>query len=182
MGLEEASFLWPNIQWLGVCVWKKPHITHTSMYSVCPFFMIWATTWQNNQMSVHTGKTQISLGICPVWSESSLSAWRKLADAQADLNLRWAHSYFVGFVMRRLILLLYIIHLMFVFLVPCWKSSNEASHEKKDLNTVHLVILQMHMHSHQVSQISGSCEVFFPILCERTVNGDCMDAQVHMSL
>ena len=23
-------------------------------------------------------KTQISLGICPVWSESSLSAWRKV--------------------------------------------------------------------------------------------------------
>ena len=53
----------------------------------------------------------------PVWSESSLSralsAWRKLgslapakrtADTQADLNLRWAQSHFVGFVMRRLIL------------------------------------------------------------------------------
>ena len=60
-------------------------------------------------------KTQISLGILPVWSESSLSAWRKRgslaqgrlwsdwADAQADLSLRWAHSHFVGFVMSRLI-------------------------------------------------------------------------------
>ena len=62
--------------------------------------------------------TQISLGIFPVWSESSLSAWRKLgssathwahsedwsdwADAQADLSLRWTHTHFVGFVMRRL--------------------------------------------------------------------------------
>ena len=27
---------------------------------------------------VRLAKTQISLGICPVWSESSLSAWRKL--------------------------------------------------------------------------------------------------------
>ena len=68
---------------------------------------------------VHPANTQISLGICPVWSESLLSAWRKLksltthrahsedwsdwADAQADLSLRWAHSHFVGFVMRRLI-------------------------------------------------------------------------------
>ena len=68
---------------------------------------------------VRSAKTQISLGICPVWSESSLSAWRKLgslaspwahsedwsdwADAQADLSLRWAHSHFVGFIMRRLI-------------------------------------------------------------------------------
>ena len=55
-------------------------------------------------------KTQISLGILPLWSEASLSAWRKLgslathwahgedwsdwADAQADLSLRWAHMPF----------------------------------------------------------------------------------------
>ena len=70
-------------------------------------------------MSVHPAKTQISLGIRPVWSESSLSAWRKLgslatnwahsedwsdwADAQADLSLRCAHTHFVGFVMSWLI-------------------------------------------------------------------------------
>ena len=59
--------------------------------------------------TVRPAKTQISLGIRPVWSESSLSAWRELAwvlsyplsakgrlwpdwaDAQADLSLRWAH-------------------------------------------------------------------------------------------
>ena len=33
---------------------------------------------KTNKMSVHPSKTQISLGICPVWSEYSLSAWRKL--------------------------------------------------------------------------------------------------------
>ena len=64
---------------------------------------------------VRPAKTQISLGIRPVWSESSLSAWRNhgplathwahsedwsdCTDAQADLSLRWAHIYFVGFVM-----------------------------------------------------------------------------------
>ena len=67
---------------------------------------------------VRPAKTQISLGIRPVWSESSLSAWRKLgslathwahrkdwdwAGAQADLSLCWAHSHFVGFVTRWLI-------------------------------------------------------------------------------
>ena len=31
--------------------------------------------------------------------------WSDWADAQADMSLRWAHSHFVGFVMRRLILL-----------------------------------------------------------------------------
>ena len=30
--------------------------------------------------------------------------WSDLADAQANLSLRWAHSHFVGFVMSRLIL------------------------------------------------------------------------------
>ena len=75
---------------------------------------------KTNKVAVHPAKTQISLGIRPVWSGSSLSAWRKLgsiatlwaqqrrlwsdwADAQADLSLRWVHSHFVGFVMLRLI-------------------------------------------------------------------------------
>ena len=64
-------------------------------------------------------RIQISLGIRPVWSEYSLSAWRKLgslathlahsedwsdwANAQADLSLRGMHSHFVGFVMSQLI-------------------------------------------------------------------------------
>ena len=77
---------------------------------------------KTNKMSVRPAKTQISLGIRPVWSESSLSAWRNLwslathwahsedwsdwADAQADLSLRWAHTHFVGFVMSRLILVI----------------------------------------------------------------------------
>ena len=39
-------------------------------------------------MSVRPAKTQISLGIHPVWSESSLSAWRKLG----SLATHWAHS------------------------------------------------------------------------------------------
>ena len=69
-------------------------------------------------MSVRPAKTQISLGIRPVWSVFAarmkkawvlsypLSAqrrrWSDWADAQADLSLRWAHSHFVGFVMSRL--------------------------------------------------------------------------------
>ena len=41
------------------------------------------TKWHMRQ-----AKTQISLGICPVWSESPLSAWRKLR----SLATHWAHS------------------------------------------------------------------------------------------
>ena len=37
---------------------------------------------------VRPAKNQISLGIRPVWSESSLSAWRK----HGSLATHWAHS------------------------------------------------------------------------------------------
>ena len=79
---------------------------------------------KTNKMTVRPAKTQISLGIHPVWSDPSLirvfaartkkhwvlsyplSAQRRLwsdwTDAQSDLSLRWAHTHFVGFVMRRL--------------------------------------------------------------------------------
>ena len=33
---------------------------------------------KTNNVVVRPAKTQISLGMRPVWSESSLSAWRKL--------------------------------------------------------------------------------------------------------
>ena len=39
-------------------------------------------------MSVRPAKTQISLGIRPVWSGSSLSTWRKLG----SLATHWANS------------------------------------------------------------------------------------------
>ena len=43
---------------------------------------------KTNKMTVRPAKTQVSLGIRPVWSESSLSAWRKLG----SLATHWAHS------------------------------------------------------------------------------------------
>ena len=46
-----------------------------------------AKTWQNQQ-SMRPAKTLISLGIHPVWSESSLSAWRNLG----SLATQWMHS------------------------------------------------------------------------------------------
>ena len=63
---------------------------------------------------VHPAKTQISLGICLVWSESSLSAWRKLGslathwvnieDSDQMPRLIWVFAghtcYFAGFVTR----------------------------------------------------------------------------------
>ena len=43
---------------------------------------------KNNNVVVRPAKTQISLAIRPVWSESSLSAWRNLG----SLATHWAHS------------------------------------------------------------------------------------------
>ena len=43
---------------------------------------------KTNKMGVRPAKTQVSLGIRPVWSESSLSAWRKLG----SLATHCAHS------------------------------------------------------------------------------------------
>ena len=55
-------------------------------------------------------KTQISLGIRPLWSESLLSAWWKVeslathkAHSEDSDQTRWRTDHFVGFVMRRLI-------------------------------------------------------------------------------
>ena len=86
-------------------------------------------------MSVRPAKTQITLGIHPVWSESSLCTqwvakdpsffhadsedWSDWDDAQADLSLRWVHTHFVGFVMMWLICLY--LYIMLLFYVLCYR-------------------------------------------------------------
>ena len=73
---------------------------------------------KTNKMACAPSEDSDQPGHPPVWSKTSLSAWRKLgslatqwahsedwsdwADAQADLSLHWAHTHFVGFVMRPL--------------------------------------------------------------------------------
>ena len=61
------------LAWLGKMISEPPHD-------------------KTNKMTVRAAKTQISLGIRPVWSESSLSAWRKLG----SLATHWAHSEYPG--------------------------------------------------------------------------------------
>ena len=57
------------------------------MFGVSSSF-IWAASQQNQQNGMHTQRRLISQGIRLVWSESSLSAWRKLG----SLATYWAHS------------------------------------------------------------------------------------------
>ena len=85
---------------------------------------IWAATWQNQQCGCAPSEDSDQPGHPPclirvfavrmkkAWVLSyPLSAQRRLwsdwADAQADLSLRWAHTYFVDFVMSWLIFLLF---------------------------------------------------------------------------
>ena len=51
--------------------------------------------------------------------------WSDWADAQADLSLRWAHSHFVVFLMRRLIFVF--------FFVESWRNIRETYPCKNDL-------------------------------------------------
>ena len=56
---------------------KKSKILHVSLFFFSAFLATSAVEpWydKTNKMSVRPAKTQISLGICPVWSESSLCA------------------------------------------------------------------------------------------------------------
>ena len=81
---------------------KKAH----SWWIYMSHLMTKPTKWH-----MRPAKTQISLGICPVWSESSLCTqcipklsscgqrrhWSDWADAQADLSLHWVHMPFCWF-------------------------------------------------------------------------------------
>ena len=79
----------------------------------------WAASWQNQQNDCAPSKDSDQPGHPPslirVFAVRSIGSlgfklsscwqrrhWSDWADAQADLRLRWAHSHFVGFVMRRL--------------------------------------------------------------------------------
>ena len=100
----------------------------------------WASAWQNQQ-NVRPAKIQISLGIRPAWSLSSLSAWGKLG----SLATYWVHSedsdqtgrmprlicvfarrtcYFVGVAMRWLNYKLTLAILNALFLSVCSRCCN----------------------------------------------------------
>ena len=65
--------LWSKISFCGAsgAIWCKK--TTTKVY-----ISKWVAAWQNQQNDLCTQQRQISLGICPVLSEASLSAWRTI--------------------------------------------------------------------------------------------------------
>ena len=81
---------------------------------------IWAASWQNQQNDCAPSEDSDQPGHPPslirVFTDHMKTAWvlsyplsaqqrlrSEWVDAQADLSLRWAHSHFVGFVMRWLL-------------------------------------------------------------------------------
>ena len=62
--------------------------------------LIRAGAWQNQQNDVRPAKNQISLGICPVWSESLLFTWKsigslatpKVHSKDSDQTAGWSDS------------------------------------------------------------------------------------------
>ena len=86
--VTRISFYWfYTLRWnairLHTVSWYQTGATNTLLYEDN-----WATAWQNEQNDVRTAKIQISLGIRPVWSEYSLSTWRK----RGSLATHWAHN------------------------------------------------------------------------------------------
>ena len=149
------------------------------------YWIKWATSWQKPTIwSVHPAKTQISLDIRPVWSESSLSAWKKLGSllsyplsAQRRLWSDWAHSHFVGFVMRQL---------NFLSLWPwsrCQKLKQKGSHffdTASALNTVK----SEHQNSSNVRVTVYKMCTFCPFGLTLKCKSLCttFEMQVHLSL
>ena len=70
----------------------KPHCSNFRIITAifqCPIFLYLSCfTTKPTKWHVRQAKTQINLGIHPVWSKSSLSAWRKLG----SLATHWMHS------------------------------------------------------------------------------------------
>ena len=98
-------YCWPTVDGIFDSLIKKINGFHQIYFPQMSRLMTKPTKWH-----VHPAKTRISMGIPPVWSVFAVRMkkawvlshpsahsedWSDWADAQADLNLRWAHSHFV---------------------------------------------------------------------------------------
>ena len=89
---------WHMVQTLIRLSFRSSLSHHCLLKPVCPktwnHYSMWKTLSfeprhdKTNKMAVRPAKTQISLGICAFWSESSLSAWRSIG----PLAIHWVHS------------------------------------------------------------------------------------------
>ena len=75
-----------HADWVYCNIFGRLFYVYCHVYT---FIQSWACARQKTtKWSVRPAKTQISLGIRPVWSESSQSAWRRIG----TLATHWAYS------------------------------------------------------------------------------------------
>ena len=108
-------------------------IKHMSRHTTKP------TNWHVRSVS-----TQISMGIRPVWSASSLSAWRKLG----FLAIHWAHSEDYDQTGRMPRLIWVFAGRSYYLLVLSWGGSyqflpTKISHQQNGSNLRHLMIMKV---------------------------------------
>ena len=152
----QLASLYVKIWWFPVCLFflfVQEEGCHLSLW--CPLD-IWAATWQNqhnacapSEESDQSGHPPSLIRVFAVRMKKasvlsySLSAQRRLiwlGGYSVDLSLRWAHSHFGGFVMRRLILSLFSLssdrkHITTNLVAKyCWENSLASS----KLNTNYL--------------------------------------------
>ena len=121
-GTKDKSF---NIWYRFHTLWSLSSITvlrRDRFYK--GYHDIWAATWQNQQNECAPSEDADQSGHPPILTRvfavrmkkawvfryplcAQRRLWSDWADAQIDLSLRWAHSHFVGFVMSRLMYLLW---------------------------------------------------------------------------
>ena len=79
------------------------NIDSSSIISLWTICSLYSQPFINEPPNDKTNKTACAPAKTKISLTYPLSAQRRLwSDAQADLSLRWAHSHFVGFIMRRL--------------------------------------------------------------------------------
>ena len=117
---KSPSLLRLHVKFLANRRWER---TLKYNYGIqCQINSIWAATWQNQQNDCAPSEDSDQPGHphCLVFAvrmkkaqvvSYPLSAQRRLwsdwADAQSDLSLRWAHTHFLGFIMSRVICVIY---------------------------------------------------------------------------
>ena len=92
---------------------------------------------KTNKMTVRPAKTQISLGIRPVWSVFAVSMKKPWAlsyplSAQRRLWSDWAHTHFVGFVMLWLNCLALLGKPLDAEQLPTWRNSQQLNDLQHD--------------------------------------------------
>ena len=79
---------WTILQRINVFFWLVMTVKSFSMaFQWIPtnYDITWAASWLNQQNGM-CAQLRLSLGNCPVWSESSLPAWRKLGSLATQLS------------------------------------------------------------------------------------------------